>query len=134
MKTIVSVILVLTAVFFSYLLYLNIKEPIKFGEIKNERHEQVVTKLEDIRTAQEIFRDVTGKFAKDFDTLFHVLKNDSIAIEKILGDPDDPTGQEFVRTVIMRSAMDSLNVLGVKLNELEKILYDWRSPLFIDKA
>jgi len=123
MKAIVSIILVLTAGFLAYLLYLNIKEPIKFGEIKSERYEKVIKKLENIRTSQEVYRDVTGEFASNFDTLFQVLKNDSITIISVFGDPDDPTGQEFIRREKKRSALDTLNFMGVDLKDLEIIPY-----------
>jgi len=132
MKTILSLILFATACFLTYLLILNIREPIKFGAIKTERHEKVISQLEDIRTSQELFRDITGKFAHNFDTLFQVLKSDSIIIEKILGDPDDASGQEFIRTQIKRSALDSLGKLGVSLDGLDIIPFSDNKRFAID--
>lgn len=135
MKSILSIILVLTACFLSYLLFLNIKEPIEFGDIKKERHEVVVNKLEDIRKAQEVFRDITGKFAHNFDTLLTVIRTDSITIENIMGDPDDPTGQGFITTYIKKSALDSLANLEVdvsKLNELANVPYSDNAKFSID--
>jgi len=133
MKTILTIFLVITAIFLSYLLYLNIKEPIEFGKIKNERHEAVIAKLEDIRTSQEVYRDITGEFAHNFDTLFQVLKTDSVTIEKVLGDPDDPTGTEFIRKYIRVSAMDSLANLGIPtLDGLDKLPYNTSKSFSID--
>lgn len=131
MKAILSIILFLTACFLTYLLFLNIREPIKFGEVKKERKDVVTNKLEHIRTSQELFRDITGKFAHDFDTLFSVLKTDSISIEKVLGDPDDPSGKGFIRRIIKRSALDSLTLLGVDLNGLDEVPYS-KAKFFID--
>jgi len=114
------------------MLYLNIKEPIEFKGIKDQRHRVVISQLEDIRTSQEMFRDITGKFAHNFDTLFSVLKNDSLSIEMVLGDPDDPTGTDFIRKIIRRSAIDSLTLLGVNLDGLENVPFSDNAKFSID--
>lgn len=133
MKSILSIVLVITAALLSYLLYLNIKEPIEFGKIKSERHEAVIAKLENIRTSQEVYRDITGEFAPTFDTLFQVLQSDSVTIEKVLGDPDDPTGTEFIRKYIKVSAMDTLANLGIaSLDGLDKLPYNTNQSFSID--
>lgn len=113
MKTIVSIVLALIVALLAYTLYLNIKEPIAFQAEKDMRKDKVVTKLKDIRTAQEVYRLVTGKFANSFDTLSQVIKTDSIKIVTIFGDKDDQNSTEEFREVISyKSAMDSLRNLG----------------------
>lgn len=109
MKTIISLVLALLVAFLAYVLYLNIKEPIAFQEEKGIRKNAVVTKLQDIRTAQEIYRSVTGEFAANFDTLAQVIKSDSIRIVTIFGDKDDKKSTEEFREVITyKAAIDSL--------------------------
>jgi len=113
MKKIISLVLAIIVALLAYTLYLNIKEPIAFQAEKDMRKEKVVTKLKDIRTAQEVYRLVTGKFAANFDTLSQVIKSDSIKIVTIFGDKDDQNSTEEFREVITyKSAMDSLNNLG----------------------
>lgn len=93
----------------AYILYQNIKEPIAFQAEKKVRKDKVVTKLQNIRTAQEVYRLVTGEFASNFDTLNQVIRNDSIRIVTIFGDQDDKNSKEEFREVITyKSAMDSL--------------------------
>lgn len=121
MKLIFSIGLLLLSFFLVYLLAINIQEPIKFEKEKKMRESKVIAKLESIRTAQEFYKDITGEFAGNFDTLEHVLRTDSFSIVKIEGDPDDPTGKEFKRTVIKRSAMDSLNFLEVDIKDLASV-------------
>lgn len=121
MKLIFSLVLILISAFLVYLLAINIQEPIKFEAEKNMREDKVIAKLETIRTAQEAFKSITGKYAHTFDTLEQVLKTDSFSIIKIEGDPDDPTGGEFKRTVIKKSAIDSMNVLGVSIKDLASV-------------
>ncbi len=121
MKTIISLVLFLVSLFLMYLLFLNIQEPIKFQETKKIRKDAVVAKLEDVRTAQEFYRDIKGYFAKSFDSLQYVLKTDSFTIVRIEGDPDDPTGAEFIRTEIRKSAIDSINSIGLDISDLASI-------------
>lgn len=109
MKKIVSLILVLVNLFLVYLLIMNIKEPIAFQDIKNERKETVVTKLQEIRKAQEVYRAVTGEFAHNFDTLAQVIKTDSIKVITVYGDKDDVNSTEEIKEIISYvSAYDSL--------------------------
>jgi len=73
------------------------------------RESAVVTSLENIRSAQEIYRAVTGEFAANFDTLQHVIENDSIKIVTTFGNEDDKNSTEEFREVITyASALDSL--------------------------
>ena len=121
MKLIISLVLAAVIGFLGYLLYLNIREPIAFQQVKNSREDVVVDKLKEIRTAQEIYRDITGMFAGDFDSLAYVLKTDSITFENIMGDPDDPTNSNFIRTITKTPAIDSIRSLGINLDSLRYI-------------
>ena len=121
MKSIITIVLALLCLFLVYLLYLNIQEPIKFQEEKTAREKVVINKLEDIRSAQEIYKAITDRYANSFDSLSLVLKNDSIPIEKILGDPDDPTGQDFIRTVTYVAAKDSLADMEIDISDLSSV-------------
>jgi len=122
MRYVVNIILVLLIALLAYMLYSSIKEPIAFGETKDYRKGKVVSKLETIRKAQEIFRTIKGDFAPTFDSLSYVLRNDSIPFEKIIGDPDDPTNADkFQRFVTYSPAIDSINALGINLDSLRFI-------------
>lgn len=123
MRLIVNILLFLLVLFLAYMVYGAIKEPIAFEEEKNRREQVVSSKLTEIRTAQEIYRSITGKFANNFDTLTYVLKNDSIPFEVIMGDPDDPTGTEFLRETTYSSALDSIMALGINLDSLQFVPY-----------
>jgi len=125
MKNIINLVLIALIAFLMYALYLNIKEPIAFEAVKEARKDVVVTKLKNIRTAQEVYRAVTGEFAHSFDTLAQVIKNDSIKIVTIFGDKDDVNSTEEFREVITyKGAMDSLRNIGsFNLDSLRYIPY-----------
>ena len=132
MKNIIIVVLILVIAFLTYALIEGIKEPIAFQKVKKERKEAVVAKLENIRKAQEFYRDITGEFANNFDSLEYVLKTDSFRIEKIIGDPDDPTGQEFQRIIIKKPAIDSINLIGLSIEDLSSVPFGDGAKFSID--
>jgi len=135
MRIAINLLLLALIAFLIFTLYSIIKEPIAFQDAKNARKSVVVDQLKDIRTSQEMFRDITGKFASDFDTLVHVLRKDSLRFEKIEGDPDDPTNSElFTRTVYFRSALDSINNLNINLDSLRYVPLAAKGTEFSIKA
>ena len=83
MRLIINLILIGVVILLGYLLFFGIKEPIAFGDAKKERLAAVTDRLKQVRYAQEFHRDITGKFANSFDSLKHVLRNDSFTLVKI---------------------------------------------------
>jgi hypothetical protein len=127
MRLVLNVILLLLAAALAYMLYMSIEEPIAFDAEKQRRKEIVVEKLELIRDAQEMYRDITGTFAPNFDTLVDVLTNGRFVRIAVIGDPDDPnfTG-EITYDTSYTKAIDSVRTLGMDLKTLKFV------PLFKD--
>lgn len=133
MKYALNLIILLATAALAYLLYYNIKEPIDFRSAKDTRLRAVGEKLSDIRTCQEIYRDITGKFANSFDSLSYVLKNDSIPFEQVFEDPEFPGDEsKFIYKTIYSSAKDSLANMGIDLNTLPDVPYGDGSKFSID--
>lgn len=118
MRLIINFVLILLIILLGYMLYNSINEPILFNRVKNQRKEAVADRLKQVRSAQEIYRLVKGKYASDFDSLIYTLRNERIAYENIEGDPDDPTNTNFIRTVTYSAAIDTVNKLGIVLDSL----------------
>lgn len=55
--------------YLGYATYNSIMDPIKFNKVKNERYAKAIDKLIDIRDSELAYRQVTGKFAGDFESL-----------------------------------------------------------------
>ena len=122
MRNIFNILLLVLIAFLGYLLYANIKEPIAFQAEKKTRKGAVTAQLEKIRKTQEMYRDITGEFANDFDTLAHVLRTDSFKFENIVVDPEDPSNSAlFERIVSYSMAIDSVNALGFNLDSLKYV-------------
>ena len=92
MKFAINAVLILMILGLVYLLVDSIQEPIEFQTEKERRSRVVIDKLQEIREAQRMHRDIRGVFANDFDSLIHVLRTDSFNLIALIGDPDDPTG------------------------------------------
>ena len=117
MRIIISLVLFLLCLFLGFVLVKNIQEPIAFEKVKIDRGRAVSSKLATIRNTQEIYRKITGEFAPNFDTLATVLRVDSIPFVSIEEDPRRPG--EYIETVTYSPAIDSINTLGVDLDELK---------------
>jgi len=120
MKLIISLVLVAVIGFLIYLLVININDPIKFMAEKDRREQVVIARLKQIRTAEEFYRDITGSFAGNFDTLKEVLSKGQFKIISVLGDPDDPNfdrnNLEYDTTFL--PAIDSISSLGINLDSI----------------
>ncbi|ULC58122.1 hypothetical protein MBM09_09340 [Flaviramulus sp. BrNp1-15] len=68
-KPVLNIVLWLLIAFLGYQTYNSIYEPIQFNKTKNKRYAQVIKSLVDIRDSQLAHRQVTGKFADNFDNL-----------------------------------------------------------------
>lgn len=124
MRLVFNILLLLIAAALVYVLYKGIEEPIAFDAARKKRKDAVVEKLETIRDVQEMYRDITGLFANDFDTLSQVMRNDSFMMVAVIGDPDDPnfTG-EIIYDTTYKAAIDSIRALKVNLDSLRYVPY-----------
>ncbi len=78
-----QIIFAAAIVILSWLLVKNINKPINFEKETDLRFNTAKTKLIDIRTIQESYKDKYGKYTGSFDTLISFVSADSFAIEDI---------------------------------------------------
>ena len=97
MRLIINLILVALVGVLIYVLYSSINEPIEFQAEKNRREGAVINRLTDIRKTQELYREVHGEYAKDFDSLISTIRDGKIPVVKVVGDPDDPSNTDAIR-------------------------------------
>ena len=126
MKIVINLVLVAVAAFLGWQLYSSIKDPISFMNELALREEAVSSRLKQVRDAQTIYRDVSGgEYAKTFDELVNTLRNGSIPLVSVFGDPDDPNfDPNDLRTdTTYIPAIDTINALGINLDSLRYIPY-----------
>lgn len=122
MKLAINTLLIVLIGVLIWVLIGSISEPIKFRAEKVKRERVVVDRMMQIRTAQELYRSITGDFAGNFDTLKQVLSTDSFRIIQVFGDPDDPNNTEAIRyDTLYRNAADSVQFLGLNLDSLRYV-------------
>ncbi len=122
MKYVINFVLLVLIVVFAYFLYQSIAEPIRFTDAKARRQKVVIENLKQIRKSQELYREITDSFANNFDTLVYVLKNDSIPVVKIIGNPDEISSvTEVEYDTIYFSAIDSIRNLNINLDSLKYV-------------
>ncbi|MEM6866237.1 MAG: hypothetical protein AAF575_13680, partial [Bacteroidota bacterium] len=80
MKPVLVIFFGLLSIFLGYKIYESINAPIEFNKVREERFSRVIAKLKDIRDAQEAFKAVNGKFAKDFNSLIKFVDTGSYTI------------------------------------------------------
>ncbi|GAA0871026.1 hypothetical protein GCM10009117_01710 [Gangjinia marincola] len=73
MKIAVQLVLWIIIGALAYLIFNSIYEPIKFNKVKEKRYAAVIEKLNDIRKSELAYRQVTGKFAGDFNSLVRFI-------------------------------------------------------------
>ena len=88
-KIIIQVLLACMAIVLAYFCYQSIITPIEFQKIKDHRYARIIQRLKDIRTAQEGYKSVYGKYTSSFDTLIYFVKHDSLKTVKSIGELTD---------------------------------------------
>jgi len=124
MKLAINLLLFLLIGFLGFMLYNSIKAPISFQTEKKARASKVKNRLLDIKASQELYRDIVGKYAHNFDTLKSVLVSDSIEFIKYEQDPEFPDDvDKFLESFSYKSALDSINTLKINLDSLRYVPY-----------
>lgn len=88
-KIIIQVILALVAIFLAYKCYESVNNPLEFQKLKDQRYSRIIQRLKDIRTAQESYKNLYGKYTGSFDTLIHFVKYDSLKTIRAIGELTD---------------------------------------------
>ncbi len=76
MKIVIQLVLWVVIGVLGYLLFDSVYGEVKFNDLKVVRYQKAVNKLKDIQKSQLAYKQLTGKFAKDFNSLqnsFHRL-------------------------------------------------------------
>lgn len=81
----IKVALFAISIVLAVMLVNSITTPIVFKEEQQKRYKEVVAKLKEIRKAQDVYKQVHGKYAGGFDTLVDFLKNGTITTIKEIG-------------------------------------------------
>ncbi|CAM4261151.1 hypothetical protein ACU8V7_19220 [Zobellia nedashkovskayae] len=115
MKTIIQIVLWVACAGLAYAIYQSVTGPIEFNKVKEERYGQVIAKLKDIRNAQEAYKTVNKKYAKDFNSLIKFIDTAEYTITQ----QRDSSYMEFDKTYqidLLKEVkiIDTLGAVSVK--------------------
>lgn len=88
-KLIIQIILAGLIIFLGYQCYQSIMVPQRFKEIKAQRYERIIQRLKDIRTAQDAYKGIYGRYTGSLDTLINFIKYDSVKMVRSIGSLSD---------------------------------------------
>ena len=100
-KILVGAVLWIVVVVLAYMLYRTVDDPVKFKASFEERSKATKTRLQDIKVAQEYYKDAKGTYASNFNHLINTLANEKLTIIKVTGDPDDTTVTVLYDTILV---------------------------------
>jgi len=69
MKIVIQLVLWVVIGVLGYLLFNAVYGEVKFNDLKVVRYQKAVNKLKEIQKSQMAYKQITGKFAEDFDQL-----------------------------------------------------------------
>jgi len=95
-NNVIKIILTVVIIILGYLIFNSIKKPVDFENTLASRSDVIVSKLTDIRLAQNLFRNQFGHYTGSFDSLKAFVKVGKIPVVKIIPDPTDTT---FTRNI-----------------------------------
>lgn len=89
LKTLVSILLFVLAVFLVWRIYASIMKPVNFNKEKAFRESVAVQRLKDIRTLQVAFKGTTNRFVSTIDSLQNFYRNGEMSVIMQIGSNDD---------------------------------------------
>ncbi len=141
-KLIIQIVLAGIIIFLGYRCYQSIMIPQRFTEIKKQRYDRIAQRLKDIRTAQEAYKSVYGKYTGSFDTLIYFIKFDSIKMVRSIGAlTDDQLAQGMteeraikegiiIRDTIRVGALENVFTQDFRVDDLRYVPFTQRKHQF----
>ncbi len=123
-KNLLQIVLLAIVCFLAYAVYMQIKTPLDFNEVKSLRDQDVINRLKDIRTAERAYKQVYSKYTGSFDTLINFIKNDSMIYLIKTGSADDSVAvaKGLVKTIEVKVAvMDTIFKKGFDADQIRYI-------------
>ena len=82
-----------------YVLVDSISQPVEFNKAKSAREQVGIQRLKDIRTLQDAYKSVNGKYTDDFDSLKTFYLSGNIVVKMQIGSKDDSLSMAHTKEV-----------------------------------
>lgn len=94
-KIIVQVVLWIVIIVLAILIFRSITDPLNFQNEFKRRQDAVITKLKNIRSAEQMYLQVNNRYTANWDSLAEFIESGKIPIIKLTADPKDTTYTVF---------------------------------------
>lgn len=140
LKAALHIFLGIMIVLLTFLLYRSIIQPIRFNREKDMRVNAAISKLVDIRKAQNAYRDIHGRYTESFDSLIRFIQTDSFEIQRKTGtyNPDEMNENEAIQAGLVHissirvSVLDSLFSGGTDIESIRYVPYADHTEFVMD--
>lgn len=141
-KLIIQIILAGIIIFLGYQCYNSIMIPQRFTELKKARYDRIIQRLKDIRTAQDAYKGVYGRYTGSFDSLIHFIKFDSVKVVRSIGSLSDDDLEKgvteaqaikegkIIRDTIKVSALENVFNTAYPIDDLRYVPFTKRKHQF----
>ncbi len=133
-KNLLQIVLLVIVCLLAYAVYMQIKTPLDFQEIKKVRDEAVISRLKDIRTAERAYKQLYSKYTGSFDTLINFIKTDSMVYLIKTGSEDDSlaVAKGLVKTVKVKIAvLDTIFNKGFNADDIRYIPFSGNTEFIL---
>ncbi|MDE7356367.1 MAG: hypothetical protein K2N21_06335 [Rikenellaceae bacterium] len=133
-KNLLQIVLLVIVCLLAYAVYMQIKNPLDFQEIKKVRDEAVISRLKDIRTAERAYKQLYSKYTGSFDTLINFIKTDSMVYLIKTGSEDDSlaVAKGLVKTVKVKIAvLDTIFNKGFNADDIRYIPFSGNTEFIL---
>ena len=89
LKTILSILFAVLICGLVYLIYNSVMQPVRFNKAAGAREKVAIQQLKDIRSLQEAFKSVNGRFTPSFDSLKQFYSSGEMVVLMQVGSKDD---------------------------------------------
>lgn len=132
-RIIISVALGILVLILSYLIYESIAAPVRFQKKMEKREKVAIQRLKDIREAQVAYKNKYDKYADNFDSLIHFLKNDSIMyIDKVGDDFDTIARNSGDRNLWRRDTLFVPALEAIEYYQIDSLRDPIKEPFNVD--
>lgn len=98
-KIIIEVVLFVLCVFLVYKIYDSIMQPVNFNKQKDYRESVAIQRLKDIRTLQDAYKSVNGRFTSTIDSLKTFYESGEMEVVMQVGSADDSLSMAHTESV-----------------------------------
>jgi hypothetical protein len=108
-RTVLNILLVIIALFFSFLVSRSILRPEKYKTVYNQRAEEIRTHLVTIRAVQQVYRNEYKKYAGEIDSLVEFVNYGVVHIIQTAGNiPEEMTEEKAFEAGLIKKTVETI--------------------------